>query len=67
MDRQHDAHAVSEHFRVPAISGDCYLLICDGAPVTVRFDPHLAIDVDTIADCRHPDVAPLLRGAGIVV
>jgi len=41
--------------------------IGSGAPVSVRRDPRLAIDVDTIADCRHPDVAPLLRGAGIVV
>jgi len=41
--------------------------IGSGAPVSVRRDPRLAIDVDTIADCRHPDVAPLLRSAGIVV
>jgi hypothetical protein len=34
--------------------------------VTVRRDARLSIDVDTIADCRHPDVAPLLRHAGIV-
>ena len=27
-----------------------------GVPVSVRRDPRLAIDVDTIADCRHPDV-----------
>lgn len=36
-----------------------------GAPVAVRTDPHLAIDVDTIADCRHPAVARLLATAGI--
>jgi 2-phospho-L-lactate guanylyltransferase len=36
-----------------------------GVPVSVRLDVHLAIDVDTIADCRHPEVAPLLRSAGI--
>ena len=41
--------------------------LASGAPVTVRRDARLAIDVDTIADCRHPDVAPLLRSAGIVV
>lgn len=35
-----------------------------GAPVSVRLDPHLAIDLDTIADCRHPTIAPLLRRAG---
>ena len=29
--------------------------------------PRLSIDVDTIADCRHPDVAPLLRSAGIAI
>jgi hypothetical protein len=25
-----------EHFRIPSIPGDVYLLLCDGAPVTVR-------------------------------
>ncbi len=38
-----------------------------GAPVSVRLDTHLSIDVDTIADCRHPEVAPLLRSAGIAI
>jgi 2-phospho-L-lactate guanylyltransferase len=38
-----------------------------GVPVSVRFDDRLAVDVDTIADCRHPQVAPLLRSAGFVV
>lgn len=32
-----------------------------GAPVSVRNDEQLAIDIDTIDDCRHPLVAPLLR------
>jgi 2-phospho-L-lactate guanylyltransferase len=41
--------------------------IRSGAPVSVRRDARLAVDVDTIADCRHPDVAPLLRSAGIVL
>jgi 2-phospho-L-lactate guanylyltransferase len=40
--------------------------LASGAPVSVRRDARLAIDVDTIVDCRHPDVAPLLKGAGIV-
>lgn len=31
-----------------------------GVPVSVRIDPELAIDVDTVDDCRHPLVAPLL-------
>jgi 2-phospho-L-lactate guanylyltransferase len=35
--------------------------IAAGVPVSVRTDPELAIDVDTIDDCRHPLVAPLLR------
>lgn len=35
-----------------------------GAPVSVRVDPRLSVDVDTIDDCRHPEVAPLLAGAG---
>jgi 2-phospho-L-lactate guanylyltransferase len=38
-----------------------------GAPVTVRRDPHLSIDVDNIADCRHPEVAAALAAAGIHV
>jgi 2-phospho-L-lactate guanylyltransferase len=38
-----------------------------GVPVSVRIDPRLAIDVDTIDDCRHPHVAPLLRDAGIAL
>jgi 2-phospho-L-lactate guanylyltransferase len=41
--------------------------LASGAPVSVRLDPRLSIDVDTIADCRHPDVAPLLKRAGIVL
>jgi 2-phospho-L-lactate guanylyltransferase len=41
--------------------------IASGAAVSVRRDARLAVDVDTIADCRHPDVAPLLRSAGIVL
>lgn len=32
-----------------------------GAPVSVRVDQRLAIDIDTIRDCRHPLVRPLLR------
>ena len=32
-----------------------------GTPVIVRDDTNLSIDVDTIADCRHPLVAPLLE------
>jgi 2-phospho-L-lactate guanylyltransferase len=41
--------------------------LASGAPVTVRRDARLAVDVDTIDDCRHPAVAAMLRGAGIVV
>lgn len=41
--------------------------LASGAPVSVRRDARLAIDVDTIADCRHPEVAPLLASAGIVL
>jgi 2-phospho-L-lactate guanylyltransferase len=32
-----------------------------GAPVTVRHDRHLSVDIDTASDLRHPLVAPLLR------
>jgi 2-phospho-L-lactate/phosphoenolpyruvate guanylyltransferase len=41
--------------------------LASGAPVTVRLDARLAVDVDTIADFRHPEVAPLLRSAGTVL
>jgi 2-phospho-L-lactate guanylyltransferase len=37
------------------------LAMATGLPVSVRADPGLSIDLDTIADCRHPLVAPLLR------
>lgn len=32
-----------------------------GLPITVRYDPRLAIDIDTVADCTHPLVAPVLH------
>lgn len=32
-----------------------------GLPVSVRFDQHLSIDIDTISDCAHPLVAHLLQ------
>jgi 2-phospho-L-lactate guanylyltransferase len=35
--------------------------LATGAPVTVCVDPRLSIDIDTIDDCRHPLVAPVLR------
>ena len=41
--------------------------LASGAAVAVRRDALLSVDVDTIADCRHPEVAPLLRRAGIVL
>jgi 2-phospho-L-lactate guanylyltransferase len=34
--------------------------LATGAPVTVRFDHRLSIDIDTVVDCRHPLVAGLL-------
>jgi 2-phospho-L-lactate/phosphoenolpyruvate guanylyltransferase len=39
--------------------------LATGAPVSVRADPLLAIDVDTIDDCRHPAVAAAFRAAGL--
>lgn len=38
--------------------------MASGAAVSVRTDPRLSIDVDTIADCRHPEVAAALARAG---
>jgi len=38
-----------------------------GLPVSVRRDPSLSIDVDTVDDCRHPRVAPLLTSIGITI
>lgn len=35
--------------------------LATGAPVQVRSDPFLSIDVDTIDDCRHPIAAGVLR------
>ncbi|MEO6572031.1 MAG: hypothetical protein ABIO83_10860 [Ilumatobacteraceae bacterium] len=35
--------------------------LATGLPVTVRDDRRLSIDIDTIDDCRHPLVAPLVR------
>lgn len=35
--------------------------LATGAPVQVRADPHLSIDIDTIDDCRHPIAAAVLR------
>ncbi len=35
--------------------------LATGAPVTVVIDSRLSIDIDTIDDCRHPLVAPVLR------
>lgn len=35
--------------------------LATGAPVTVRRDPHLSIDIDTAADLRHPTVARFVR------
>lgn len=32
-----------------------------GSPVTVRVDLRLSIDIDTIDDCRHPLVVPVLH------
>lgn len=35
--------------------------LASGAAVSVRVDRRLALDIDTIADCRHPLVEPVLR------
>ncbi|HWL41320.1 MAG TPA: 2-phospho-L-lactate guanylyltransferase [Ilumatobacter sp.] len=37
--------------------------LATGAPVTVRHDPFLSVDIDTPADLRHPTVARLLATA----
>ncbi len=34
--------------------------LASGAPVSVRLDPRLSIDIDTVEDCRHPLVVPVL-------
>ena len=43
-----------------SFSAHLRLALATGAPVTVRLDTRLAIDIDTIADCHHPLAAPLL-------
>lgn len=35
--------------------------LATGARVSIRIDLHLSIDIDTIDDCRHPLIAPVLR------
>lgn len=35
--------------------------LATGAPVQVRIDAHLSIDIDTVDDCRHPIAAAILR------
>lgn len=37
--------------------------LATGAPVTVRHDPFLSVDIDTLDDLRHPTVARLLPTA----
>lgn len=37
--------------------------LASGRPVSVRRDPRLSVDVDTIEDCRHPLVADFVRAA----
>ncbi len=37
--------------------------LATGAPVTVRHDPFLSVDIDTAADLAHPTVARLLPAA----
>lgn len=41
--------------------------MASGVPVSVRLDPDLSIDVDTIDDCRHPAVARALAVAGFSI
>jgi 2-phospho-L-lactate/phosphoenolpyruvate guanylyltransferase len=41
--------------------------VATGMPVTVRRDARLSIDIDTVADCRHPAVAAALGATGIDV
>lgn len=59
--------AIRAEYGAASFSRHLTAALASGAPVSVRRDPRLAIDVDTIADCRHPDIAPLLRAAGIPV
>jgi 2-phospho-L-lactate guanylyltransferase len=41
--------------------------LATGLPVSVRRDLRLSIDVDTVDDCRHPLVAPLLAALGMTI
>jgi 2-phospho-L-lactate guanylyltransferase len=41
--------------------------LASGSPVAVRRDPRLSIDVDTVDDCRHPLVAPVLAALGMTI
>jgi 2-phospho-L-lactate guanylyltransferase len=35
--------------------------LASGAPVSIRIDARLSLDIDTVGDCRHPLVVPVLR------
>ncbi|HUG00121.1 MAG TPA: hypothetical protein VMM60_18495 [Ilumatobacter sp.] len=69
-DRRHDGTNVQSipcNVNLPAqygaasFSAHLAQALASGVPVTVRFDERLALDIDTIDDCRHPLVARLLE------
>ena len=67
MNKEHVTHVISEHFRIPGVPGDCYLLMCDGAPVTVRSQQVRALNLlfalDTKEKIAGQEVAVIGGGA----
>ncbi len=68
-DRRHDGTNVQSRpcgvdlpatYGAASFSAHLAQALASGLPVAVRFDERLALDIDTIDDCRHPLVARLI-------
>jgi hypothetical protein len=65
MDSKMTADEVKEHFRLPGMEG-CYLLLCDGPPVTVRSQQIRALNL-LHAHAPNPEKANEITGKTIAV
>jgi 2-phospho-L-lactate/phosphoenolpyruvate guanylyltransferase len=59
--------AIASQYGRGSFANHLAIAMASGAPVSVRLDPNLSIDVDTIDDCRHPAVARALTAAGFTI
>jgi 2-phospho-L-lactate guanylyltransferase len=55
--------ALPAHYGAASFRRHLTLALETGAPVTVRLDAYLSVDIDTADDLRHPTVARLLPSA----